>query len=388
MPHQAPVFRCRRCGQCCYGRGGIRLTEAEALAAASHLGLSGDSFKALYLSPSGPPWEVEINEEGFCRFHQADGSCLIHPVKPAVCRTWPFLPGLLEDESALAVARNACPGLGANISLPDFRAAARPHRLSSLVSFFRRQAADILLSALAPPICPTCSRRLPLLEDDESGFCPHCLSKLERGPELRCPLCGRPYYHGPGGLCGDCLKKPPPWQSYAWALVYDGTAALSLRLLKFHNSLRQVPALAALVRRLLPGPCYKEGRALAARPHDFIVPLPLSRERLKARGFNQCEKLVRAIYAPWPELCRPDLLRRRGTSPRQSTLNRVHRLKQVRGCFEAPYPSQLRGAAVLLFDDVLTTGATAGEAARTLLEAGASRVDVVTLARTVLRTWR
>ena len=246
-----------------------------------------------------------------------------------------------------------------------------------------------VMDMIWPPICCTCSRALPLTDGPaEAGqyFCPECLNTLELRPPSSCPLCGRPYFHTNSHLCGDCLSSPPPWNTAAWAMVYQGTAARSIALLKYHGDLNQIPALAALGRACLPWPAYT-GDDEASIIHDLIIPMPISPKRLNERGFNQAEELVATIYRPWRERIETRaLIRKDDGRAHQATLSRTLRLKAIRNCFEVT--GAVSGAAVLLFDDVLTTGATAGEATRVLRKAGAARVDVATIARTVLQSWR
>ena len=101
----------------------MRLDEAEARAAAAFLGLDEAAFRRLYLEPGAPPWDIGLDEEGYCLFRQVGGLCLIHPVKPAVCRLWPFLPPLMARESAFLEAGRACPGLAADLTWAEFKAA-------------------------------------------------------------------------------------------------------------------------------------------------------------------------------------------------------------------------------------------------------------------------
>lgn len=95
----------------------------EAQAAAAFLGLSEADFRRFYLEPGSPPWDIGLDKAGLCLFRQADGLCLIHPVKPAVCRQWPFLPSLMARESAFQEARSACPGLRSDLTWAEFKAA-------------------------------------------------------------------------------------------------------------------------------------------------------------------------------------------------------------------------------------------------------------------------
>jgi ComF family protein len=145
------------------------------------------------------------------------------------------------------------------------------------------------------------------------------------------------------------------------------------------------PVLATPLGRLL---AEAGARALPAPPADWadgLVPVPLHPARLAERGFNQAELLAAPCAARWrvPVLSRA-LVRRRPTLP-QTDLDPAARRANVRDAFRVPRPAAVEGRRVLLVDDVLTTGATVGAAARALRAAGAAAVGVLTLARVVLR---
>jgi ComF family protein len=117
---------------------------------------------------------------------------------------------------------------------------------------------------------------------------------------------------------------------------------------------------------------------------DLIVPVPLHRWRLFLRRYNQAALLANALAGLSGVHCRPDLLRRPWHTPSQGGLGRRQRRENVRGAFRLQRGEAVKGKRVLLIDDVLTTGATCEECARTVLAAGAEAVDVLTLARVVL----
>ncbi len=107
---EAPeVFRCRQCGQCCQGVGGILVTEAEIRALAGFLGLGAEEFGARYLVDSTLGRQV-ATVDGACVFLTGN-RCRVHPVKPRICREWPFLPALLAHADEYEAAKGACPGL-------------------------------------------------------------------------------------------------------------------------------------------------------------------------------------------------------------------------------------------------------------------------------------
>ena len=115
-------FNCQKCGECCYGRGGIRLDAEGISKAASLLKLSSTEFRSLYLE--GNTAEIGIDKSGFCRLSQqtekGERLCLIHEAKPYVCRNWPFLSALLKHESAFYAAKETCRGLNKITNWQDF----------------------------------------------------------------------------------------------------------------------------------------------------------------------------------------------------------------------------------------------------------------------------
>lgn len=113
-----------------------------------------------------------------------------------------------------------------------------------------------------------------------------------------------------------------------------------------------------------------------------VVPVPLHFSRLFTRGFNQAAVIARSVARAHGLAYAPRALVRVKRTPAQAALSRSERAKNLEGAFQARNPPALRGKAVLLVDDVFTTGATAAACARTLRDAGAADVRVFTLART------
>jgi len=124
-PHPL-VFQCRQCGDCCAGRGGIfvKPDEVEAMAALLALPVAEFSRRYVEVSDLGPRLTVA---DGVCVFLMAGSLCRVHPVKPFICRQWPFLPALLVDPDELENAKTACPGLNPACTHEDFVEAALNH---------------------------------------------------------------------------------------------------------------------------------------------------------------------------------------------------------------------------------------------------------------------
>jgi ComF family protein len=113
---------------------------------------------------------------------------------------------------------------------------------------------------------------------------------------------------------------------------------------------------------------------------QVVVPVPLHPLRLRKRTFNQ-SALIGAILARKLELPFSQALKRTRLTPSQTELSHAARWRNVADAFEVGLPGEVRGRAVLLVDDVITTGATAAECARALLAAGAARVYAASVAR-------
>jgi len=217
-------------------------------------------------------------------------------------------------------------------------------------------------------------------EDD--GLCTGCRGDL---PWLLPGLCSRcagttTAVDAAGLPCGRCLAKPPAFTTVVGATDYRFPVDAMIQRLKFGGELWLAPVLAGLLAARLEGP-----GAPRLRP-DVLLPMPLSDARIAGRGFNQAAEIARDLCGRTGIALRLDLLRRaRDTAP-QSALPPAERAANVHRAFVVDRP--VRGMYLVLLDDVLTTGATAGEAARTLLRQGAVWVDVWVVARTLRDTAR
>ncbi len=231
-----------------------------------------------------------------------------------------------------------------------------------LPPLLRRLAA--LTGRLWPAHCLVC--REPAGVD--AGLCPACLRDLPWN-HCACRRCGLPL-PAPAPACGHCLRRPPPLTETRPVFRYERPLDRLLPRLKFHQDLAAGRHCAALMAEAL---------AAAPRP-QAIVPLPLHRTRLRARGFDQTLELAAPLARALGLPLRDDLLARvRETAP-QSRLDAPTRRRNLRGAF-AVRPGVALPAHVALVDDVMTTGATLHAAADALLRAGVTRVDAWVCAR-------
>jgi len=106
------VFSCRQCGTCCQGHGGIFIHPEQAGTVAEFLGLPVEEFVREYTFPKHGLLAFKVDAEEYCVMHdyQTHG-CLIHPVKPVMCRDWPFFPAPLKYPEEFEVIKRSCPGL-------------------------------------------------------------------------------------------------------------------------------------------------------------------------------------------------------------------------------------------------------------------------------------
>lgn len=208
-------------------------------------------------------------------------------------------------------------------------------------------------------------------------MCQACLQRFA-APRQRCRGCAL-VLHGQAGVCGECLKTPPPFATTVAAVDYAFPWNGLIASLKFRDGIEHAGALA----QLLGGAVH---HALAARGDavpELIVPVPLSPARLRQRGHNQAWELARRVARPLRLPAQADALARWHDTAPQLSLTRLQRLTNLRGAFVVTPQGRpcIAGRRVALVDDVMTTGATAAEAALTLLRGGASEVQVWVLAR-------
>jgi ComF family protein len=144
-----------------------------------------------------------------------------------------------------------------------------------------------------------------------------------------------------------------------------------LQRFKYGRDVTLAPVLGALLVERCPLPV----------DHDLLIPVPLDLERLRWRGFNQALALGRILAARRHRPLHPMALRRCRITPPQVGLNEAERRRNIAGAFAVRDRAAVRGRTILLVDDVMTTGATVDECAKTLRRAGARRVDVLVLAR-------
>ncbi len=222
------------------------------------------------------------------------------------------------------------------------------------------------LSAAAPAQCEVC-RAWPA-----QPLCRRCLAQFA-APRQRCRRCALAL---PAGIdqCGRCAALAPPIDACHAAVSYGYPWAGLIARFKFSGQPGWADAFARLLVSLQP---VRECLAAA----DHVLPMPLSRERLAARGFNQAHELARRLA---PARTDASLALRLRDTPAQARLDREARLANLRHAFalEPARAHEVRDRRIVLVDDVMTSGASLFALARVMRDAGASHVAAIVVART------
>lgn len=232
--------------------------------------------------------------------------------------------------------------------------------LTQALGRFARRALTATLSAGLPNSCILCG------SDSRDVLCVPCIDDLPPLPMARCPLCAEP--SAQSERCGHCLGQSPHFDATFALYRYDFPFDRLIHAFKYGGQLALAPWLGTAL-----------AEAVKEADFDLIIPLPLHPRRLCERGYNQSGEVAKFLAR---RLGRPldlDHCRRSRATPPQAELPLDKRLNNVRGAFECS--TDFSGLHILLVDDVMTTGATLDECARTLKLHGAARVSVAVAAR-------
>ena len=259
-----------------------------------------------------------------------------------------------------------------------------------------RALADALTLLQPPSQCEVCRQW------GTRALCSDCIARYA-APLARCRRCGlRLGLSTPA--CGACLRETPPFERTVCVADYGFPWDRLITEFKFESRVELAGVLAEVLADVLAD-VHADGRAsvradgradvLAQRPHEtptpgdapavsLVLPVPLSASRLAERGYNQAWEIACRLAARAGLPARADLLLRPWDTAHQADLGRSERQLNLRTAFmvDARQRAALQGRCVALVDDVMTTGATAREAAAALLRGGASAVHVWVIART------
>lgn len=237
------------------------------------------------------------------------------------------------------------------------------------------------IGALLPSACILCNRA------QATTTCAACLQLLryqKQHDKLACACCGielpttpGKIIQSPGHRCIECINTPPAFDLSFCLAPYAGQLKTAVQQLKYQRRLAYAAGLAHLWNSLM-------SKHVDQLPPAYLLPVPLSRQKLAERGFNQCWEIVRHLTLPKHLKVLPYVLRRRHSKAKQISAGRLERQQALSGLFyfEPRYAELLARQAVIVFDDVMTTGSTLNAIARVLKDHGVYHVRNWVLLRT------
>lgn len=218
-------------------------------------------------------------------------------------------------------------------------------------------------------LCAPCLAELPWHghgdgHSSSDNFSQHLHHHLKQA----CPQCALPTLDGQH--CGRCLKRPPAFDATRSLFQYSFPVSALLQRYKYAQLLALAPMLGQLLIKTVS----------TGMQADCLIPMPLHKQRLQERGFNQSLEIARSVCRELQLPLLPHICVRTRATPPQATLPYRKRLKNMRGAFSCLQP--LSGQRVILLDDVMTTGASLHALASCVKAAGASHVECWVVART------
>jgi competence protein ComFC len=233
-----------------------------------------------------------------------------------------------------------------------------------------RKIVDALIDLIFPPRCSVCGK------NSAQALCGSCIANIQYLNDDVCQICGSPrdkYFNS--GVCSDCRKQKPVYQMARSAAIYSGVMKNAIHHYKFNGVKRLSSPLSELLVRSV------KSSGIPLQQVDQVIPVPLSAKREAKRGFNQAYELANGISKAFNiNIDNSSLKKIKDVRP-QFELKRSERFENIKGAFKAS--KIMEGKGILLVDDIFTTGATACEASRALIDAGARYIYVVTLARAI-----
>ncbi len=229
---------------------------------------------------------------------------------------------------------------------------------------------QMLLDALMPPQCMACGASVGA----PGSLCPRCFSDFNFIVPPLCQACGVPLdtFVADDLMCGACIREAPTFQRARAVFLYDDVSRPLILKLKHSDRTDAAVHLARWMAR---------SGADLIQNSDLIIPVPLHRLRLFMRMYNQSSLLAHALGKQAGIPVDAGALKRIKATRSQGGLSRKARRRNVAKAFSGPDRTNIEGKKILLVDDVLTTGVTANACTKALLDAGATSVDVLVLAR-------
>jgi ComF family protein len=222
----------------------------------------------------------------------------------------------------------------------------------------------MFLNSILKPYCLLCAD----YNGNEIGLCEPCFKNLPWHKSARCPQCA---LITDSAICGNCLNAGPDFDATYALFTYSYPIDSILQQYKYKDMLHLADVFAKLFHQ----------RHKISHRIDLVIPMPMHPQRLQERGFNQALEIARCLAKSLKLELNYQACQRIKLTPPQAGLPLKDRIKNVRGVFECK--QSLQGLNIAIVDDVMTTGASLNELARSLKKAGAARVECWVIARTL-----
>ncbi len=115
------IFECRQCGDCCNGFGGTYVTKQDIINISNYINVDPEKFIDEYCDKSGSRVVLTLGKDGYCIFFDKTKQCTIHPVKPYMCKAWPFIQAVIKYPENWNIMANSCPGMKKGIPYKDLQ---------------------------------------------------------------------------------------------------------------------------------------------------------------------------------------------------------------------------------------------------------------------------
>ncbi|MFH1519644.1 MAG: ComF family protein [Candidatus Omnitrophota bacterium] len=221
-----------------------------------------------------------------------------------------------------------------------------------------------------PCLCLCCGKKI-----DQDYLCSQCLGKIVFLTQPRCRYCARAVKSESGDTCSKCRQKVYPYHRLISATAYQEPMASLIHLFKYTNYDYLAGFLASLIKKYLLKISFNPNN------HHLITPVPLHRDKLKIRGYNQAGLLAKLLSNYFKIPFRDDIISNTNIRPSQVKLPPQRRKTNVQGIFAVD--EDLKQRKIILIDDIFTTGATVSACSKALAEKGTEIITVITLSKTL-----
>lgn len=227
------------------------------------------------------------------------------------------------------------------------------------------------LNLIYPPQCWLCQASL---QDHRQALCQACHEKIAHNAPPFCPTCSRPLERSHEKLCRQCQKRLPDFDQAWAAMIYNDAMKELLHQFKYKGKTGL---------RLFFTEClisFIDRYHIPIDNFDYIMPMPIHGTKHREREFNQTFLLTDLLAKRFSLKISCQNLTRIAHGPAQALLSEKERWTNVQGAFRIRQPHEIKNKSLLIVDDLITTGATASEAAKICRRAGAQKVVILALA--------